>query len=103
MASALHFPEYVKVPAANAELTVEFCRGLKIEKVKVYNLSNNVTAEWNHAMDEGQAWKILADGTQSLETSNGFSLGAAHELKLGVLADLNDSTTEELLFEIWGR
>jgi len=93
------------VIALNANLDIRKVGG-KPRKIRVVNQTNQVQAEWNEELPEGYAYKILADGTLSVETSNGFSLldGSSTEppgFRLGALADVNDTTTEILKYEAW--
>jgi hypothetical protein len=96
-----------KVTATNADLPIRKI-GYKPKKVIVSNLSNNVKIEWNDSLGDGYAIKTVEAGTRSLLTSGaitpldpdsagnpGFQIGAG-------LADINDTTTESLLYETLG-
>lgn len=92
--------------ATNALMEVRVL-GFKPKKVTVTNLSNSVQAEWNESLGDGYALKRIADGTLSVVTSAGITpLAGTSTLppgfSLGALADVNDTTTENLLIEAWG-
>lgn len=81
--------------------------GFKPRKVVVHNLTNNYRAEWNESMAEGHALVTSDAGARSNATSNGFSLLAGSStqppgVKLGSLANLNDTADEDLLVEVYG-
>ena len=79
----------------------------KPRRVVVHNLTNNCRAEWNEGLNAGEAILTIAAGDRTLETTGGFSLldGDSSQpggVRLGALANINDTTTESLLFEFWG-
>lgn len=93
-----------KRKALNADLDIRSMAGGKPSKITVHNLSNNYKAEWNEALNAGEAIVTSDVGARSLVTSNGFSLldGDSSNppgFRLGALANINDTTTEDLLFE----
>lgn len=91
-----------KIVATNAVLavrTVEF----KPRKVVITNLTSLCRLEWNAFMDDDSGLKQVAAGTRSLEASDGITAldGPNPGFQVGTLADVNDTTTEELLWECW--
>ena len=94
-----------KATALNADLDLRV--GFKPRKIVVHNLTNSYKAEWNEALPEGYAIVTATAGDRSVVTSAGFSLldGDSSNppgFRLGALANINDTTTEELLFEVYG-
>jgi hypothetical protein len=81
--------------------------GFKPRKVVVHNLDNNYRAEWNEKMAAGEALVTSDAGARSVVTANGFTLLDGDStnppgVQLGALANINDTTTENLLFEALG-
>ena len=81
--------------------------GFAPKVVKVVNLTNAVKAEWNDSLADGYAVKEAANGDRSVVTSLGFTPLVVDSngnpgIRLGALVDVNDTTTEELLFECYG-
>ena len=95
----------VKVTATGAALGVRV--GIKPRKVVCHNLTNGYKAEWNEALADDSALVTSDAGARSVVSSAGFSLLAGSSstvpgFSLGALANVNDTTTEDLLFEVYG-
>ena len=93
--------------ATNADLLVRTL-GFRPTKLKVTNLTNQVEVEWHAGLAEGKNLKRVAAGDLTVLASGGavpvdadsdgnpgFKIPAA-------LADINDTTTEDLSWEAWG-
>jgi hypothetical protein len=95
------------VKATNADLYVRTL-GFRPTKLKITNLSNQVEIEWNAGLAEGKNLKRIADGTLSVVASGGIvpvdadSAGNPGFKIPAALADINDTTTEDLSWEAWG-
>lgn len=93
-----------QIKATNAILNV-LTVGFPARRFKVVNLTNQIQVEWNEALPIGTNLKRIADGTLSVITS---ALEPTHDangnqgIKLPVLADINDTTTEMLAWEAFG-
>jgi len=94
-----------EVKATNAELKV-LTVGFAPRKAVVTNLTNQVLVEMCDGLAAGQNLKRIADGTLSVLSSGGIGpttdASGNKGIKIPVLADINDTTTEELLWEAWG-
>ena len=93
-----------QVKATNAELKV-LTVGFTPKKFRVVNLTNQIQVEWNSGLPVGTNLKRIADGTLSVITSGvepGSDAAGNKGLKLPVLADINDTTTESLAWEAFG-
>jgi hypothetical protein len=95
------------VKATNADLYVRTL-GFRPTKLKVTNLTNQVEVEWHAGLSEGKNLKRIADGTLSVVASGGIvPVDADADGNPGfkvpaALADVNDTTTEDLVWEAWG-
>lgn len=93
------------VKATNAELKV-LTVGFAPKRARVCNLTNNVQVEWLSALIAGKNLKRGADGAASVVASGGIEptsdTAGNQGIKIPVLADINDTTTEELIWEAWG-
>lgn len=95
-----------QIQATNAELFVRSL-GFTPVRIRVVNLDNQIRVEWNEGLAAGKNLKIIADGTLSVLASGGVEAAAADAngnagVKIPQLADINDTTTEWLLWEAWG-
>jgi len=91
--------------ATNAAMTIRSV-GFKPRKVKVFNLTNAASLEWNSGMAAAAGFKTVTAGTQTYETSDGITAVVADSngnpgFTLGAMADVNDTTTEDLVLEAW--
>ena len=89
--------------ATNADIevrTVGFCPSL----VKVENMDNQVMIEWKEPLAAGRNIKTDAAGARTVVASGGIEMLAPDSdgnrgFKIpGALADINDTTTEELIW-----
>jgi hypothetical protein len=103
-------PRYVTgtVRATNADLAIRKI-GFTPKKVRVFNKTSLALMEWNAEMDAaGLEWeKTVAAGTRTLQVTNGVTLLAGTSalppgFQIGAAADINDTTTEDLIYEAWG-
>jgi hypothetical protein len=95
---------FKKLCPNNAELVVEV--GFVPDRIVITNRTTLITLEWNENLDSGDYYKIIADGTRTLETSGGPTLidgsdktnytGYSFGFVLPVIANIND-TTDEIL------
>jgi len=92
-----------KVTATGAALQVEL--PFTPRKVEVFNIDNDVSLEWRYPMPNAAGVKVVAAGTQAYITADGITPTEAYVLDhatdkrgfiIGALADINDTTTEEL-------
>ncbi len=94
-----------QVKATNAELKV-LTVSFPPVKMAVSNLTNNVKVEASSGLATGQNIKTAADGTRSVLASGGIEAtvdsSGNRGIKIPVLADINDTTTEVLFWEAWG-
>lgn len=94
-----------RVRATNAELKV-LTVGFAPRKAVVTNLTNQVLVEMNDGLELAKNLKRIADGTLSVLSSGGIEpttdTAGNKGIKIPVLADINDTTTEDLLWEAWG-
>lgn len=95
------------VTATNADIEI---RKLQFEpsRVVVQNMDNQAKIEWNSALVAGRNVKTIAAGTRSVVASGGLEpltavSGSGNPgFKIpAALADINDTTTEELIWEVW--
>lgn len=98
--------ENTKRVALNATLTV-LSQEFSPKRIIVHNLTNDCRAEWNDGLPDGYAILTVAAGDRTLVTTAGFTPVAGTSttppgFSLGALANINDTTTESLLFEMWG-
>lgn len=95
------------VKATNADLYVRTL-GFRPTKLKVTNLTNQVEVEWHAGLAEGKNLKRIADGTLSVVASGGIapvdadSAGNPGFMIPAAMTDVNDTTTEDLVWEAWG-
>lgn len=94
-----------KAVANNSNL--DLLVGFKPRRIVVHNLTNGYRAEWNEQLASGYAIVTATTGDRSVASSSGFSLLDGDStnppgFRLGALANLNDTTTEDLLFEVFG-
>lgn len=103
-------PRYVtgQVRATNADLAIRKV-GFQPRKIRMFNKTSLAVLDWNESMasDGTEFEKTVAAGTRTLETSDGITLLAGTDteppgFQLGAAADLNDTTTEDLIYEAWG-
>lgn len=94
-----------KITAADAALEVRTV-GFVPKRVVVQNETSLARVEWTEAMDDDSAFKTVNHDTaqRSLETSDGITplTGENPGFQIGNLADINDTTTEILVWEAWG-
>jgi hypothetical protein len=94
-----------QVKATNATLNV-LVVGFMPKKAVVSNLTNSIKVESADGLATGQNIKTIADGTRSVLASGGIEATKDSNgncgIKIPVLADVNDTTTEILLWEAWG-
>lgn len=106
MASTVGTTYYVtKGKATNAVQTFRNMPTEKPRRIRVINLSNEYVAEWNEALAEDEALVFNA-GDPALVTTNGFKHVAGDSSnppgwQMGVLPNINDTTTENLIIETW--
>jgi hypothetical protein len=103
-------PRYITgtIIATNAALDIRKV-GFQPRKIKVFNKTTIAMMEWNDQMDAaGLEWeKTVSAGTRTLEVTNGITLLAGDSsnppgFSIGAAADINDTTTEILVWEAWG-
>ena len=91
--------------ATNADLNIRTL-GFRPTKIRVTNLTNQIEVEWHAGLAEGKNLKRIADGTLSVVASGGVAPASDSAGNLGILipalADINDTTTEDLAWEAWG-
>jgi hypothetical protein len=94
-----------QVVATNAIINI-LTVGFMPKKIRVYNLTNAIQVEWFDALPVGTNLKSIADGAQSTITSGVEPLNDSSSgnfgIKIPVLADINDTTTEVLVWEAFG-
>jgi hypothetical protein len=93
----------------NAALVVE-C-GFVPDKIVLTNQTTLITLEWNTNLESGDYYKIIADGTRTLETSGGPTLidgsdktnyvTSSFGFVLPAIADINDTLNELLDIEVY--
>lgn len=88
------------IVATNAALEIR-TPGFTPRKVKVTNATSLASVEWTQSMANASAWKQVAAGTRTLETSDGITplTGVNPGFQIGAMADINDTTTELLYWE----
>ena len=86
--------------ANNGTLTVPV--GFRPARVVVRNFTNQVMIEWVDTLADAYAFKTVAAGTRSNVTSAGIT-PTSTGFTIGNLADINDTTTEQLHWEAWGQ
>ena len=93
--------------ATNADLYVRTL-GFRPVRLRVTNLSNQIEVEWHAGLAEGKNLKRVAAGDLSVLSSGGVvpvdadSNGNPGFKVPAALADINDTTTEDLAWEAWG-
>jgi len=94
-----------RIKATNATLNI-LTVGFSPRKAKVTNLTNQILVECCDGLELGKNLKRIADGTLSVLSSGGIEpthdAAGNQGIKVPVLADINDTTTEDLLWEAWG-
>lgn len=95
-----------RIKATNAQLDIKTV-GFAPRKAVVTNLTNQVLVEMNDGLEAGKNLKRIADGTLSVLSSGGIAPVTDASGNKGIripagLADINDTTTEDLLWEAWG-
>lgn len=95
-----------KCKANNGTLTIRKT-GFVPRRVVIENLTNQCKVEWDETLPDGYGIVTLAAGTRSLVTSAGIKPLAANSdgnpgFEIGALANINDTTTEDLAFQCWG-
>jgi len=96
---------FTKAKATNANLDIRTV-GFTPSKVVVRNATSGAMLEWQEHVVDGGGFKTVAAGTRSFVTSNGISLLAASGstpagIRIGNLADINDTAGEDLYIECW--
>lgn len=103
-------PRYVTgtIRATAAPLAVRKV-GFVPKKVRVFNKTSLAMMIWNQEMKaDGSEWKKqTAAGATTLESSDGITAlaGTSTEppgFQIGAAADINDTATEDLIYEAWG-
>lgn len=89
-----------KVTATGAVIDIKTV-GFTPSIVKVQNQDNQCSIEYNDQMADDSAIKIVAAGTRTNVASDGITplTGQYPGFSIGALADINDTTTEELTYE----
>lgn len=96
-----------QIQATNAEILLRTV-GFLPDAFRLTNLTNSVRVEWNKALPVGTNLKTAAAGDLTVITSavEPYVLTAPETsnpgMKIPILADVNDTTTEMLLWEAWG-
>lgn len=92
-----------KIRATNADLTLS-TPGFTPKRVVVRNTTTLAMIEWNDVMTDAYAWKTVSAGTRTLETAKGITptTGVNPGFTIGDMADMNDTTTEDMEWEAWG-
>jgi len=97
-----------KVKATGAALQVEI--PFTPRKVFVFNLTTAASLEWTYPMPDAAGVKRVTAGNQTYVTADGITPTEAYVLdhatdkrgfKIGALADINDTTTEFLIWAAW--
>lgn len=94
------------VKATNANLFVRTL-GFRPTKLRVTNLTNQIEVEWHAGLAEGKNLKRVAAGDLTVVASGGVvpvdaDASGNPGFKIPVLADINDTTTEDLIWEACG-
>lgn len=84
--------------------------GFQPKRIRVFNKTSLATLEWNDQLDAaGAEWiKQVSAGTRTLDTGGeGITLLAGDSsnppgFQIGNAVDINDTTTELLVWEAWG-
>lgn len=76
------------------------------KKIIVNNLTNSYRAEWNNMMADAAAIVTAQNGDRSVVAAAGFTplAGSSTQppgIRLGALANINDTAGESLLFEFY--
>lgn len=94
-----------QITATNADLYVRNV-GFLPRKIRIVNLTNQISIEWTEGLPSANFLKIAAAGDLSVVTSGGVitseDSSGNQGFKLPALADINDTTTEALLWECFG-
>jgi len=93
--------------ATGANLDIRSLASGLAKRIRVTNLANMHVAEYNEALNDGEALVRTNTGTLTLVTTTGFTplAGSSTQppgFRLGILPNINDTTTENLLIEAWG-
>ena len=108
MSSATRVVQMGQVTATGAALEVRSV-GFKPEKVILFNKTNQVQLVWNKMLADAEGIKTTAAGAVSLEAAdgitplNGSPTDGPPGFSIGALADVNDTTTEQLIWEAWSE
>lgn len=95
-----------EVVSTNADLEVRSL-GFKPKKVKVTNKTTFYALEHVEGLADASAFEVTDAGAKTLETSDCITLLDADSagnpgFQVGARANVNDTTTEVLLWEAWG-
>lgn len=98
---------FTKAKATNADLDIRSI-GFTPSKVVVRNATSGAMLEWQEHVVDGGGFKTVAAGTRSFVATNGISLlpssaGTPAGIRIGTLADINDTVGEDLYIECWSR
>jgi hypothetical protein len=104
MASSMVKYDSTKRVATSADLDIRSMGTPR--RVVINNLTNACRLEWDDTMADGYGVKFVAAGTRSVEAADGITpLAASGDsppgFRIGALADINDTTTEELHIVVW--
>jgi hypothetical protein len=77
--------------------------GFVPDKVELFNLTNDCHFEWNGMLDDGAGFKTVKSGARTLEATTGItplqeSGASGPGFSIGAEADINDTTTEVLVW-----
>lgn len=78
--------------------------GFKPKKVTLFNKTSLASLEWTDQLPDAYGIKQVAAGTTTLEAAAGVTplAGENPGFSVGAMVDLNDTTTEDVIWEAFG-